>query len=34
MVELWAREKWNEVQTITADERESFRRAVAEQLRI
>jgi MraZ protein len=34
MVELWAREKWNEAQAITADEREAFRRAVAEQLRI
>src|SRR5262249_49120052 len=32
MVELWAREKWNEVRAITADEREAFRRAVAEQL--
>jgi len=34
MVELWAREKWNEVRAITGDEREAFRRAVAEQLRI
>src|SRR6266545_4080071 len=34
MVELWAREKWNEVQAMTAEERASFRRAVAEQLRI
>jgi MraZ protein len=34
MVELWAREKWNEVRAITADEREAFRRAVAEQLKI
>jgi len=33
-VELWAREKWNEVQAMTTTERESFRRAVAEQLRI
>jgi MraZ protein len=34
MVELWAREKWNDVQTMSASEREDFRRAVAEQLRI
>jgi len=34
MVELWAREKWNEVQSMTANERSEFRRAVAEQLRI
>jgi MraZ protein len=34
MVELWAREKWNDVQTMTAEERADFRRAVAEQLRI
>ncbi len=34
MVELWAREKWNEVQAMTAEERARFRRAVAEQLRI
>ena len=34
MVELWAREKWNESQSMTADERTEFRRAVAEQLRI
>jgi len=34
MVELWAREKWNDVQTMSAQEREDFRRAVAEQLRI
>jgi MraZ protein len=34
MVELWAREKWNESQSMTANERIEFRRAVAEQLRI
>jgi len=34
MVELWAREKWNDVQSMTANERAEFRRAVAEQLRI
>jgi len=34
MVELWAREKWSEVQAMTAEEHASFRRAVAEQLRI
>jgi MraZ protein len=34
MVELWAREKWNESQSMTASERTEFRRAVAEQLRI
>ena len=34
MVELWAREKWNEVQAMTAAEQTDFRRAVAEQLRI
>jgi MraZ protein len=34
MVELWAREKWNDVQAMTTSEREDFRRAVAEQLRI
>jgi DNA-binding transcriptional regulator/RsmH inhibitor MraZ len=34
MVELWAREKWNDVQSMTANERADFRRAVAEQLRI
>ncbi|HKQ71635.1 MAG TPA: division/cell wall cluster transcriptional repressor MraZ [Polyangiaceae bacterium] len=34
MVELWAREKWTEGQQMTADERDAFRRAVAEQLRI
>ena len=34
MVELWAREKWNDVQAMTAGERAEFRRAVAEQLRI
>jgi len=34
MVELWAREKWSEVQSMTANERADFRRAVAEQLRI
>ena len=34
MVELWAREKWNESQAMTANERTEFRRAVAEQLRI
>src|SRR5262249_30342529 len=34
MVELWSREKWTDVQTMTADERTDFRRAVAEQLRI
>ena len=34
MVELWAREKWNDVQSMTASERTDFRRAVAEQLRI
>jgi MraZ protein len=34
MVELWAREKWSDVQTMSASEREDFRRAVAEQLRI
>jgi len=34
MVELWAREKWSEVQSMTAHERADFRRAVAEQLRI
>jgi MraZ protein len=34
MVELWAREKWNDVQSMTAAEQTDFRRAVAEQLRI
>ena len=34
MVELWAREKWNESQSMTESERVDFRRAVAEQLRI
>jgi MraZ protein len=34
MVELWAREKWDDVQAMTAGERSEFRRAVAEQLRI
>jgi transcriptional regulator MraZ len=34
MVELWALEKWNDVQSMTANERAEFRRAVAEQLRI
>ena len=34
MVELWAREKWNESQSMTDSERAEFRRAVAEQLRI
>src|SRR5262249_26142141 len=34
MVELWAREKWDEGKTMTAAEQEGFRRAVAEQLRI
>jgi MraZ protein len=34
MVELWAREKWNDVQAMSTDERADFRRAVAEQLRI
>src|SRR5882672_248280 len=34
MVELWAREKWNESQAMTTNERSEFRRAVAEQLRI
>jgi MraZ protein len=34
MVELWAREKWNESQSMTDSERAMFRRAVAEQLRI
>jgi MraZ protein len=34
MVELWAREKWNESQSMTESERTEFRRAVAEQLRI
>jgi MraZ protein len=34
MVELWAKEKWSEVQTLTAAEQADFRRAVAEQLRI
>lgn len=34
MVELWALEKWNDVQAMTANERAEFRRAVAEQLRI
>ena len=34
MVELWAREKWDEAQAMTAEDREQFRRAVAEQLRI
>ena len=34
MVELWAREKWNESQSMTDSERTEFRRAVAEQLRI
>jgi MraZ protein len=34
MVELWAREKWDDVQSMTANERAEFRRAVAEQLRI
>jgi MraZ protein len=34
MVELWAREKWSDVQAMTAGERSEFRRAVAEQLRI
>jgi MraZ protein len=33
-VELWAREKWNEVQAMSDHERDNFRRAVAEQLRI
>ena len=32
MVELWAREKWDDVQSMTANERAEFRRAVAEQL--
>lgn len=34
MVELWSREKWTEVQTMTAAEQTAFRQAVAEQLRI
>jgi MraZ protein len=34
MVELWAREKWDDVQAMSANERADFRRAVAEQLRI
>jgi len=34
MVELWASEKWNEVQSMTDSDRSAFRRAVAEQLRI
>jgi MraZ protein len=34
MVELWAREKWDEGKAMTANEKAEFRRAVAEQLRI
>jgi MraZ protein len=34
MVELWSREKWNEAQTMTPEDKEQFRRVVAEQLRI
>jgi len=34
MVELWACEKWNEAQRMSAEDRQEFRRAVAEQLRI
>ena len=34
LVELWSREKWDEVQRMTPEELAQFRRVVTEQLRI
>jgi MraZ protein len=34
LVELWSREKWDEVQKMTPEELVEFRRVVSEQLRI